>query len=95
MWAIVIKEFRQLRRDKRTVALMVVAPLLLLVVFGFAARFERAQQPDPARRRGRQSQAGQPFDLTGTDVAHATKQNATKQKGAPSLRFRRSGAQRW
>lgn len=40
MWAIAVKEFRQLRRDRRTVGLMVMAPLLLLIVFGFAARFD-------------------------------------------------------
>ncbi|HUG86860.1 MAG TPA: ABC transporter permease [Euzebya sp.] len=36
----VVKEFRQLRRDRRTVALMVAMPLLLLVVFGYAASFD-------------------------------------------------------
>jgi ABC-2 type transport system permease protein len=40
MWAMVQKEFRQLRRDHRTVAMMVVLPLLLLVVFGYAASFD-------------------------------------------------------
>ncbi len=40
MWAIVVKEFRELRRDRRMVALMVLIPLLLLVVFGYAARFD-------------------------------------------------------
>lgn len=40
MWALVLKEFRQLRRDKRTVAMMVVMPLLLLIVFGYAASFD-------------------------------------------------------
>jgi ABC-2 type transport system permease protein len=45
MWAIALKEFRQLRRDRRTVALMVMAPLLLLVVFGFAARFDVEEIP--------------------------------------------------
>ena len=45
MWAIALKEFRQLRRDRRTVALMVMAPLLLLVVFGFAARFDVEEVP--------------------------------------------------
>lgn len=34
------KEFRQLRRDRRTVALMVGMPLMLLVIFGYAARFD-------------------------------------------------------
>jgi ABC-2 type transport system permease protein len=40
MWAMVQKEFRQLRRDRRTVAMMVVLPLVLLVVFGYAASFD-------------------------------------------------------
>lgn len=34
------KEFRQLRRDRRTVALMVGMPLMLLIIFGYAARFD-------------------------------------------------------
>jgi ABC-2 type transport system permease protein len=34
------KEFRQLRRDHRTLAMMIVLPVLLLVVFGYAANFE-------------------------------------------------------
>jgi ABC-2 type transport system permease protein len=45
MWAIAVKEFRQLRRDRRTVALMVMAPLILLVVFGYAARFDVEEVP--------------------------------------------------
>ena len=36
----IIKEFRQMRRDRRTVALMVGLPLMLLIVFGYAARFD-------------------------------------------------------
>ncbi len=39
MWAMVAKEFRELRRDRRTVAMMIVLPVLLLVVFGYAANF--------------------------------------------------------
>ena len=39
MWAMVMKEFRQLKRDRRTLAMMIVLPVLLLVVFGYAARF--------------------------------------------------------
>ncbi len=39
MKAMVVKEFRELRRDKRTVAMLVALPLLLLIVFGFAANF--------------------------------------------------------
>jgi ABC-2 type transport system permease protein len=35
----VMKEFRELRRDRRTVAMLVVLPVMLLVVFGYAANF--------------------------------------------------------
>jgi ABC-2 type transport system permease protein len=40
MQAMIHKEFRQLRRDRRTVALMVGMPLMLLIIFGYAARFD-------------------------------------------------------
>ncbi len=39
MRAMVMKEFRELRRDRRTVAMIVALPILLLVVFGYAANF--------------------------------------------------------
>lgn len=39
MRAMVLKEFLELRRDKRMMAMIIVLPLLLLVVFGYAARF--------------------------------------------------------
>lgn len=40
MWAMIVKEFRQLRRDHRTLAMLIFLPILLLVVFGYAARFD-------------------------------------------------------
>ena len=40
MWAMVVKEFRQVRRDKRTLAMMILMPIVLLVVFGYAASFD-------------------------------------------------------
>lgn len=40
MWAMIVKEFRQLRRDRRTLAMMIVMPVLLLTVFGYAASFD-------------------------------------------------------
>lgn len=39
MRAIVLKEFQELRRDRRTLALLIVMPLLLLIIFGYAANF--------------------------------------------------------
>jgi ABC-2 type transport system permease protein len=35
----ILKEFRELRRDRRTMAMLIVLPILLLVVFGYAANF--------------------------------------------------------
>jgi ABC-2 type transport system permease protein len=40
MWAMIVKEFRQLRRDRRTLAMMIAMPVLLLVVLGYAATFD-------------------------------------------------------
>ena len=42
MKAMILKEFRQLRRDRRTLAMLIALPLVLLVVFGYAARFDIA-----------------------------------------------------
>jgi ABC-2 type transport system permease protein len=43
MWAMAMKEFRQMRRDRRTLAMMILLPVILLVVFGYAAVFAVAQ----------------------------------------------------
>jgi ABC-2 type transport system permease protein len=45
MWAMVVKEFQELRRDRRTMAMLIVLPLLLLVVFGYAANFNVSSIP--------------------------------------------------
>ncbi|WP_061963002.1 ABC transporter permease [Demequina aurantiaca] len=39
MKAMILKEFRELRRDKRTMAMLIALPILLLVIFGYAANF--------------------------------------------------------
>jgi len=41
----IIKEFRELRRDRRTVAMLVGLPVLLLVIFGYAANFTVSSLP--------------------------------------------------
>ena len=55
MWAMIVKEFRQLRRDRRTLAMMVAMPVILLVVLGYAASFDVSSIPvavaGPGRRR--------------------------------------------
>ena len=45
MWAMIVKEFLQLRRDKRTLAMMIVLPVVMLVVFGYAASFDVSKIP--------------------------------------------------
>ena len=72
MWAMIVKEFRQVRRDHRTLAMMIVMPVVLLVVFGYAASFDTAAIPTiiggPAAE---QVAAGMPglFEVTAVDAA--------------------------
>jgi ABC-2 type transport system permease protein len=72
MWAILVKEFRELRRDRRMVALMVLLPLLLLVVFGYAARFDIHSVPAKVvGPQARQAAAHLPrlFDVSSVDTS--------------------------
>lgn len=39
MRAVFVKEFQELRRDRRTLGMLVILPILLLVIFGYAANF--------------------------------------------------------
>jgi ABC-2 type transport system permease protein len=41
----ILKEFRQMRRDRRTLALMVGMPMMMLIIFGYAARFDVTSIP--------------------------------------------------
>jgi ABC-2 type transport system permease protein len=45
MWAVALKEFRQLRRDRRTMAMLFLLPFLFLVVFGYAASYDVKEVP--------------------------------------------------
>src|SRR5216683_4495261 len=67
MWAMIVKEFWQLRRDRRTLAMMIVMPVLLLVVLGYAASFDVSTIPVVAvGPRAAAVAAGlpKPFDVT-------------------------------
>jgi ABC-2 type transport system permease protein len=72
MWAMIVKEFRQVRRDRRTLAMMIVMPVILLVVFGYAASFDVktiptvAAGPEAAQVSGA---LGKPFDVVTTEPA--------------------------
>ncbi|GEL93729.1 ABC transporter permease [Cellulomonas composti] len=66
----ILKEFRELRRDRRTVAMLVVLPVLLLVVFGYAANFTIDSVATQVVGPGAEHAAAalpEPFDLQGTD----------------------------
>ncbi|MCX5043797.1 ABC transporter permease [Aldersonia sp. NBC_00410] len=39
MRAMILKEFLELRRDKRTLAMLIALPIVLLIIFGYAANF--------------------------------------------------------
>jgi ABC-2 type transport system permease protein len=58
VWAMVAKEFRELRRDRRTMAMMIVLPVVLLVVFGYAANFKVHDIPVVTVGPGAQQAAG-------------------------------------
>jgi ABC-2 type transport system permease protein len=72
MWAMIVKEFRQLRRDRRTLAMMIAMPVILLVVLGYAASFDVTSIPvavagPEAAAIGRALPA--PFDVTSSEPA--------------------------
>lgn len=70
MWAMVLKEFRELRRDRRTVAMMIAMPVVLLVVFGYAANFKVNDIPTVVVGPGAQQAASAlraPFHVTQTN----------------------------
>ena len=72
MWAMIVKEFRQLRRDRRTLAMMIVMPVVLLVVFGYAASFDVTTIPTVAagpRAAAVGPVLGKPFDVVNTQPA--------------------------
>jgi ABC-2 type transport system permease protein len=72
MWAMIVKEFRQLRRDRRTLAMMIAMPVLLLVVLGYAATFDVSSiSVAVAGPQAGAAAAGlpRPFDVVSTDAA--------------------------
>src|SRR5262250_459721 len=66
MWAMIVKEFRQLRRDRRTLAMMIVMPVVLLIVFVYAASFDVSSIPTVAvgpQAANMASLLGKPFHV--------------------------------
>lgn len=72
MKAMILKEFRQLRRDRRTVAMLIAIPIILLTVFGYAARFDIERIPTAVLGPGAELAEGvlrEPFDVVEVDPA--------------------------
>lgn len=68
MRAMIVKEFRELRRDRRTMAMLVGMPIVLLVVFGYAANFSVDSIPTalvgPQAQQAAAQFEGTPFNAT-------------------------------
>ncbi len=89
MWAMILKEFLELRRDRRTMAMIVVLPLLLLVVFGYAADFQVDDVPTRVYGPAAEAVAADlraPFDVRDVDTA------GTERQARDALRARDAGA---
>jgi len=67
MLAMIVKEFRQLRRDRRTLAMMIVLPVLLLVVLGYAASFDVSSIPVAAAGPDAAAALRSPFTVVATN----------------------------
>jgi ABC transporter DrrB family efflux protein len=63
MRAMIMKEFRELRRDRRTLAMLVALPIVLLVIFGYAANFTITSIPTAVVGPASQQLADQLPDL--------------------------------
>lgn len=71
MRAMIFKEFRELRRDRRTVAMLIALPLVLLVGFGYAANFNVSHLHTDVLGPRAEQVAGalhEPFDLHRIDA---------------------------
>src|SRR6266851_4449024 len=85
MWAMIVKEFRQVRRDRRTLAMMIVLPVLLLVVLGYAASFDvKTITVAAAGAQADVVAAGlrAPFDVTRTASGQGRSWAQMEQRGA-------------
>jgi ABC-2 type transport system permease protein len=80
----VVKEFRELRRDRRTVAMMIVLPVVLLIVFGYAANFKVHDIPAVAVGPG----ASQAAALLRAPTFHVTEVNTEAGESVAQDRLR-------
>lgn len=88
MWAMIAKEFRELRRDRRTVAMMIALPVVLLVVFGYAANFRVHDIPTVVVGPG----AGQAAGLLREPTFHVTAVDTAAGESAAEAQLRNGQA---
>ncbi len=67
LWALVRKEFIQIRRDKRTLAMMIVIPVVWLTMFGYAATFDVKHIPTAVVNQGSSPLAAKLVETLGID----------------------------
>ena len=76
MRAMILKEFRELRRDRRTMAMIIVFPILMLIMFGYAANFDVDSIPTaylgPQAEQASQTASQQGNDLFATVIVDPT-----------------------
>ncbi|MBT2382533.1 ABC transporter permease [Streptomyces sp. ISL-11] len=85
----ILKEFLELRRDRRTMAMIIVLPLALLVVFGYAANFRGDDVPTRVygpRAKTVAAQLKAPFDVAKVDP------KGTRDQARDALRAQDAGA---
>ena len=83
MRAIAVKEFRELRRDRRTLAMLFLLPFLFLVVFGYAASFDIEDVPTAVAGPGASAVAGR---LPGTFAIVSTDEDGDRATAEGLLR---------
>jgi ABC-2 type transport system permease protein len=75
MLAMIRKEFRELRRDRRTMAMLVALPIVLLVIFGYAANFDVSSIRTVVYGEGAEAVSSllrPPFDVDSVDPSGTT-----------------------
>ena len=87
LWAIVLKELRQLRRDRITLAMIVGIPVMQLVLFGYAINLNlRGLSAAVADEAGTAGSRALVMDMISTGVIEVTRDARTPQELMEMLR---------
>ena len=87
LWAVMLKEVRQLRRDRITLGMIIGIPVLQLVLFGFAINLNlRGLQAAVADQAGTAGSRALVMDMVATGVIEVSAQAQTPQELMTMLR---------